>query len=148
MGYCPYKVFSHNTAGCIVTQGSWGAQQGATIRPSTLQHGPTTRPGGPATLQANALGEWQSARMAWPLGVSRDTMVCIVAGGDLLCHNTAQQGCDTAHESPTKRHRSTATRKAARVTWSADRDRHSARSAPDMSCIVTLSVVPLKFKFG
>ena len=133
MGYCPYKVLSHNTAGCIVTQGSWGAQQGPTIRPATLQHGPTTRPGGPATRPAYVLGEWQRARMAWPLGVSRDTMVCIVAVGDLLCRNKAQQGCDTAQKRPAIRRRSTVSRKAAHTTQQADRDRHSSRSAPDMS---------------
>ena len=39
-----FSSLSHDTIDCIVTQGSRGVQQGATIRPGALRHGPMTRP--------------------------------------------------------------------------------------------------------
>ena len=55
LGYCPFSVvLGHNTANCIVTQARRGVQQGATIRPAALRHGPTIRPGGTTTRPAYA----------------------------------------------------------------------------------------------
>ena len=42
-------------------------------------------------------------------------MVCIMAGGDLLCSNTAQQGCDTVQQCPATRAAAGATRRAMRA---------------------------------
>ena len=56
---------------CIVTQGSWGVQQGATIRPTTLRHDLTIQLAGAATRQAYAQGQAARARAAWPWGESQ-----------------------------------------------------------------------------
>ena len=60
---------------CIVTQGIGACSGVATIWPG----GPTTRPHDMASKGHDTAG----LRVAWQPGVSRDTMVCIVAEGGL-----------------------------------------------------------------
>ena len=93
MGYCPfsfsvgsrYSKLYHDTAGLGVQQG------GHDTASSASRHGhdmTTIRPGGPATRPACARGERHGLAAR---GESRYKF-CIVARGDLLCRNTAQQG--------------------------------------------------------
>ena len=88
-------VLGHNTANCIVTQAHRGAQQGATIRPATLRHGPMTRPRSLATRPACARG--LAAK------VCHDTIVCIMTGRRPGVSTQSARGCDTAQQRPMTR---------------------------------------------
>ena len=96
MGYCQfsfgagsrYSKLYRDTAGL-------GEQQGATIRPTALRYGSTTRPGGLVTWPVCARGERQRARMAWPQIVSRYKF-CIVEGGHRYGATTRSRARNTA----------------------------------------------------
>ena len=92
LGYCPFSVvLGHDTANCIVAPGVGACSRGP-------QYG--QQPYNTATKghdnQPSLKGVRQRARTQPGHGVSRDTIVCIVDGGDLWCGDTAQQGCDIA----------------------------------------------------
>ena len=106
MGYCPFSSLSHDTMDCIMTQGAGACCRWAIIRPE----GPATLPHDTASKGHDTVGLRVGAsdargHMAWPWGESRYKNRT-VAGGDYLCRNMVQQGCDTAlrHGSSMLRH--------------------------------------------
>ena len=87
MGYCPFLVLGHDTTDCIVTQQGTGARSrgprhGSSVR-DTASNGP--RHGKPAAHRAHGLATGGGGGG----GGCLDTMVCIMAGGQPLCRDTA-----------------------------------------------------------